>query len=73
MSVARRGANGASVLSLGEMTWQEVDGLDRETTVITFACGPVEQHGPQTPLGTDPYVAERVMNECAWARAATRS
>jgi creatinine amidohydrolase len=53
------------LLSLREMTWREVDGLDRETTVITFACGPVEQHGPQTPLGTDLYVAERVMHECA--------
>lgn len=53
------------VRRLEEMSWPEVDALDREATVVTFACGPVEQHGPQTPLGTDLYVAESVMNECA--------
>jgi|GEM_PF-1728514 creatinine amidohydrolase len=50
---------------LGEMTWQDVDGLDRERAVIFFACGPVEQHGPQAPLGTDLYIAEHVMRRCA--------
>ena len=30
-----------------------------------IACGPVEQHGPQTPLGTDLYIAEYVMLRCA--------
>jgi hypothetical protein len=60
-----RGANGSSgreamsshaairVQELKEMTWQDVERLDRENTVIMIACGPVEQHGPQTPLGTD--------------------
>jgi creatinine amidohydrolase len=54
-----------SIYRLEEMNWPEVEALDRETTVITFACGPVEQHGPQTPLGTDLYVAESVMGKCA--------
>lgn len=53
------------IYRLEEMNWPEVEALDRETTVITLACGPVEQHGPQTPLGTDLYVAESVMNGCA--------
>ncbi len=47
------------------MTWQDVERLDKESTVITFTCGPVEQHGPQTPLGTDLYIAEYVMHRCA--------
>lgn len=50
---------------LKEMTWQDVDGFDREETVVMVACGPIEQHGPQTPLGTDLYIAEYVMQRCA--------
>jgi creatinine amidohydrolase len=50
---------------LKEMTWQDVERLDRENTVVMIACGPVEQHGPQTPLGTDLYIAEYVMHRCA--------
>lgn len=45
------------IYRLEEMTWPEVEALDREAAIITFACGPVEQHGPQTPLGTNLYVA----------------
>ena len=47
------------------MTWQDVERLDREQTVVMVACGPVEQHGPHIPLGTDLYIAEYVMNSCA--------
>jgi creatinine amidohydrolase len=53
------------VEELKEMTWQDVERLDRENTVVMIACGPVEQHGPQTPLGTDLYIAEYVMHRCA--------
>lgn len=53
------------VQDLKEMTWQNVERLDRENTVVMIACGPVEQHGPQTPLGTDLYIAEYVMHRCA--------
>lgn len=50
---------------LKEMTWREMEHSDRENTVIMVACGPIEQHGPQTPLGTDLYIAEYVMHRCA--------
>jgi creatinine amidohydrolase len=53
------------VQELKEMTWQDVEHLDRECTVVMIACGPVEQHGPQTPLGTDLYIAEYVMHRVA--------
>ncbi len=55
----------ASVHHLKEMTWQDVESFDREATVIMIACGPIEQHGPQTPLGTDLYIAEYVMHRCS--------
>src|SRR5215210_8730011 len=55
----------ARVHHLKEMTWRDVESFDREATVIMIACGPIEQHGPQTPLGTDLYIAEYVMHRCA--------
>ncbi|MEW6635320.1 MAG: creatininase family protein [Actinomycetota bacterium] len=55
----------ARVHILEEMTWQDVERFDREETAVMLACGPVEQHGPQTPLGTDLYIAEYVMHKCA--------
>jgi len=60
-----RGGGDARVRRLEEMTWQDVDGLDREASVVFLACGPVEQHGPHAPLGTDLYIAEHVMHRCA--------
>ena len=55
----------SQVHHLKEMTWQDVESLDRENTVVMFACGPIEQHGPQAPLSTDLYIAEHVMHRCA--------
>src|SRR5919112_612503 len=55
----------ARIHHLKEMTWQDVGCLDREASVVMIACGPIEQHGPQTPLGTDLYIAEYVMHRCA--------
>jgi creatinine amidohydrolase len=54
-----------SVQYLKEMTWEEVNQKNRETTVVMIAAGPIEQHGPQAPLGTDLYIAEFVMKKCA--------
>ena len=55
----------SQVHHLKEMTWQDVESLDRENTIVMFACGPIEQHGPQAPLSTDLYIAEHVMHRCA--------
>jgi creatinine amidohydrolase len=55
----------ARLHNLKEMTWQDVERMDRGNTVVMIACGPIEQHGPQTPLGTDLYIAEYVMQRCA--------
>jgi creatinine amidohydrolase len=55
----------ARIHHLKEMTWQDVERFDGEASVIMIACGPIEQHGPQTPLGTDLYIAEYVMHRCA--------
>jgi creatinine amidohydrolase len=52
---------------LQEMTWQEIDALDRSTIVVaTF--GAMEQHGTHLPLQTDALIgqeiARRLNNAC---------
>jgi creatinine amidohydrolase len=45
---------------LMELTWREVDQLDRANTLAIVPTGALEQHGFHMPLGTDAYVAEAV-------------
>jgi creatinine amidohydrolase len=52
---------------LQEMSWQEIDALDRSTIVVaTF--GAMEQHGTHLPLQTDALIgqeiARRLNNAC---------
>ncbi|HLK15220.1 MAG TPA: creatininase family protein [Fimbriimonadaceae bacterium] len=46
-------------MKLGEMTWKEVDALDRETVVI-LPTGSLEQHGLHLPLLTDTILVTAV-------------
>lgn len=57
--------NVTGIHNLKELTWQDVESFDRDETILMIACGPVEQHGPHIPLGTDLYIAECVMQSCA--------
>lgn len=44
---------------LQEMTWQEIDALNRSTVVVaTF--GAMEQHGPHLPLETDALIGREI-------------
>lgn len=40
-----------------ELTWPELDALDRERTVVCIPFSPLEEHGPHLPIGTDLMVA----------------
>ena len=42
-----------------EMTWKEIDGVDRNT-ILFLTIGPMEEHGPHLPVGTDFLVAKHV-------------
>lgn len=53
-----------NVHRLEEMTWMEMDGLDREKTVVWIPISPIEEHGPHLPLGTD-WFGARDMAEMA--------
>jgi creatinine amidohydrolase len=50
------------------LTHEEVDGLDRDPTVVVVPTGSIEQHGPHLPLDTDSFLCTRVA-EAAAARA----
>jgi creatinine amidohydrolase len=60
-------------LLMEELTWVEIDALDRERTVVILPIGMVEQHGPHLPVGSDSFgvryeaekVAERV-SQAGW-------
>lgn len=47
-----------NVPRLDEMTWPQVDALDRTRAVAILPVGAIEAHGPHLPLGTDVIIAE---------------
>jgi creatinine amidohydrolase len=47
-----------SILKMEEMTWKEVENLDKKKSVVFVALSPIEEHGPHLPLGTD-YIAAK--------------
>ena len=57
---------------LCELTWTEVEGLDRSRVVAVLPLGAVEAHGPHLPLATDGVIA-RGMVEAAARRLAARN
>lgn len=52
-------------MKLNELTWQDVNALNRERTVVIIPLGAVEQHGPHLPLGTDSFLASAAAEEIA--------
>jgi creatinine amidohydrolase len=50
---------------LEEMTWMEMDHLDRQNTVVWIPISPIEAHGPHLPLGTDLFGARDVAETAA--------
>jgi creatinine amidohydrolase len=50
---------------LGEKTWQEVDNLDRDRTLIVIPTGAIEQHGLHLPLDTDIFNATAISESVA--------
>lgn len=50
---------------LWEYTWQEIDKLDRDHTLILIPTGAIEQHGPHLPLDTDIFNATAISESVA--------
>ncbi len=48
---------------LQNLTWKQVDELEREKTLAIVLTGSMEQHGPHLPLGQDTFVAQHLADE----------
>ena len=46
-----------SALRLEELTYTEIDALDRDNTVFVLTFGNLEEHGPHIPVGSDYFQA----------------
>ncbi len=65
------------MLKLEELSWPQLEALDRARTVIFVPVSPIEEHGPHLPLGTDMYtclalasaLAEQLEARCAGVTA----
>lgn len=53
----RSTAPDSGVLRLEELTYPEIDAIDRERSVFFLTFGNLEQHGPHVPVGSDYYQA----------------
>jgi creatinine amidohydrolase len=53
------------VLKFAELTWPELEALDRSLTVVFVALSPLEEHGPHLPLGTDLYTGSAIAEAIA--------
>lgn len=50
-----------SIFKMEEMTWNEIEKLDKEKSIIFVALSPIEEHGPHLPLGTDYISANDIL------------
>jgi creatinine amidohydrolase len=41
------------IYKLDEMTWPQIDALDRQRTLFILPVGMIEEHGPHLPVGAD--------------------
>ena len=46
-------APGSRIYKLEELTWPQIDALDRQRTLFILPMGMIEQHGPHLPVGAD--------------------
>ena len=47
------GSASPGIYKLEELTWPQIDALDRERTLFILPVGMIEQHGPHLPVGAD--------------------
>ena len=60
-----RPATGARIHQLEELSWPQIDALDRQRTLFILPVGMIEQHGPHLPVGADTIAVVYEANEAA--------
>ena len=61
------GLDRTSSMRWSELTWPEIDSLDRDQTVLLLPTGAIEQHGPHLPVDTDIHDATALALRAAQA------
>jgi creatinine amidohydrolase len=51
-------AAAGKVLTIGNLSWADVDALDRERTLFLLTVGMLEEHGPHLPIAADTIAVE---------------
>jgi creatinine amidohydrolase len=46
-------SGGSNIHKLAELTWPQIDALNRDRTLFILPVGMIEQHGPHLPVGAD--------------------
>jgi hypothetical protein len=44
---------GSKIYKLEELTWPQIDALNRDRTMFVLPVGMIEEHGPHLPVGAD--------------------
>jgi creatinine amidohydrolase len=55
----------SKIYKLEELTWPQIDALDRERTLLILPVGMIEEHGPHLPVGADTYGVTYEANEAS--------
>jgi len=62
-SAKNKPKNETKVLQLEQLSWKQLDSLDRNTTIVFIPFSPLEEHGPHLPIGTDLLTAQDAAKE----------
>jgi creatinine amidohydrolase len=62
-SAKNNGKNEARIIQLEELSWKQIDSLDRKKTIFFIPFSPLEEHGPHLPVGTDLLTARDAAKE----------
>ena len=54
----KRNNKDIKIVKLEELTWKQIDSLDRDKTIFFLPISPLEEHGPHLPVGTDFLTAQ---------------
>ncbi|HVB29600.1 MAG TPA: creatininase family protein [Terriglobia bacterium] len=53
------------IFRLQELSFTQLEALDRNRVVVLFTVSPLEEHGPHLPVGTDLYTSDSISGKLA--------
>ncbi len=55
--------NDMKVIQMDELSWKQIEELDKKKTIFFLPISPLEEHGPHLPVGTDLLTAKDTATE----------